>query len=283
MNITAIIPSLVEVDKEYMKLCVESLRQTVDWNIVIVTNGGNTTQPLDKQWLKGKATHVHNPQQGQCSAVNVGAQYAPPTTDYLFITNSDMYYAPDWNKNLRFDYPVFSPTLIEPVNNAGSAPPFLKFDGGLTLDEFNEEQVDKFVKYNLDNDKAEESGFNLPFFIRKDVWDTIGGYDTKYDPWGSNSDTDIQTRINIAGITPMRLRDILVYHFSCKSGTFDNSNQEAWQRNWDYFDKKFGFNRDILKSDVWYNKDMLPDSYDDSNFHPDWEMKFYEDEDEDNA
>ena len=278
MNVLAIIPSLPEVDKEYMELCVDSLRATVDWPIVVVTNGGRTTQPLDKSWTTGRCTHLHTRQQGQCNAVNIGAQYASPTTDYLFIVNSDMYFAPDWNKNLRFDYTVFSPNLVEPVNNNGSAPPFLKADGGFNLDEFDTELVDDYVKEMVKEEKGnEETGFNLPFFIRKDVWETIGGYDTKYDPWGSNSDTDLQTRINIAGITPMRLRDVLVYHFSNKSGTFDGSHQEEWQRNWDYFQQKFGFNRDELNSDVWYNLRMLPENIDDCKFQPDWMMKYGED------
>lgn len=276
-NVTVIVPSFPEADRDFLELCVDSLRKTVDWSIIVVTNGGRTTLPLDRMWVKGRCQHLHCPKQGQCNAVNTGAQVVHPNTDYLFIVNSDMYFSPDWHKNLRFDYPVFSPVLIEPVNNNGSAPPFVKFDGGFTLEEFKPEQVDKFVKHNLDNDKKEESGFNLPFFIRKDVWDTIGGYDIKYDPWGSNSDTDLQTKINLAGITPMRLRDVMVYHFSNKSGTFDGSHQDAWQKNWDYFDAKWGFNRDILGSDVWYNRDMLPKGYESNNYHPDWEMNYADD------
>lgn len=277
VKVTAIIPCLPEADKEYMQLCVESLRATVDWPIIVVTNGGRTTQPLDKMWVKGKCQYFHVPTQGQCRAVNVGSQMVDPTTEYLFVINSDMYFSPGWNKNLKFKDLVFSPTLVEPTNNPGSAEPFLKFDGGFTLDEFDELRVDKFVKYNLNNDKVHETGFNLPFFIRKDVWDTIGGYDEAYDPWGSNSDTDLQTKINLAGITPIRHRDILVYHFSNKSGTFDGSHQDAWQKNWDYFNNKWGFNRDELKSDVWRNTDMLPEDIDDCLYQPDWMMKYYED------
>lgn len=277
VKVTVIIPCLPEADRDYMMLCVESLRATVDWPIIVVTNGGRTTQPIDKEWVSGKCRYFHVPTQGQCRAVNVGSQMADPTTEYLFVVNSDMYFSPGWNKNLKFKDPVFSPTLVEPVNNAGSAEPFLKFDGGFTLDEFNQKQVDKFIKYNQSNDKVHETGFNLPFFIRKDVWDTIGGYDEKYDPWGSNSDTDLQTKINLAGITPMRHRDVLVYHFSQKSGTFGNANQEYWQRNWDYFDKKWGFNRDQLGSDVWRNTDILPENIDDCLYQPDWMMKYYED------
>lgn len=274
-KVTAIIPSLAEVDKHYLKLCVESLRATVDWDIIVVTNGGRDQNPIADLKIKGISKHLHTKQQGQCNAVNIGAQVAESNTDYLFVSNADMYYAPGWNKNLRFDDLCFSPNLVEPTNNAGSAPPFLKYNGGFTLDEFQREAVDDMIEARVDIEKGvEETGFNLPFFIRKDIWQTIGGYDTKYDPWGSNSDTDLQTKINLAGITPMRLRDVLVYHFSNKSGTFDNSNQEYWWRNWNYYQDKWGFNRDELGSDVWMNKDMLPTDKARIKYQPEWAGKY---------
>ena len=270
-SVTVIIPSLYAVDKDYLELTVKSLRKTVDWPIIVVTNGTPAPEPLQ---FEGVTKRLHTKDQGQCNAVNIGAQDIH--TDYIFISNSDMYYAPGWLNYVQgTEYPpVWSPNLVEPTNNVGSAPPFLKLDAGYTLDEFKPKVVDNFVKLHEDNE--EEPGFNFPVFIRKDVWDTIGGYDVKYDPWGSNGDTDLQTKINLAGITPMRLRDVLVYHFSNKSGTFDGTHQDAWQKNWDYFNQKWGFNRDDLGSDVWYNKDMLPKDLSDSKYQPEWINKYKE-------
>lgn len=253
MKVTAIIPSLYAVDKDYLKLCVKSLRATTDWDIVVVTNGTPVAEPLP---FKGVTSRLHTRDQGQCNAVNIGAQGA--NSDYIFIVNSDMYFAPGWNKNLKFEHPVFSPNLVEPVNNAGSAAPFLKADAGYNLDEFNRGMLDHHIATIIDEDHTVEPGLNFPLFVKKDLWDLLGGYDTAYDPWGSNSDTDLQTRINLAGVTPMRMRDVLVYHFSNKSGTFDGTHQDFYQNNIDYFRDKFGFDRDELGSDVWYNKDMTP-------------------------
>lgn len=279
MKVAAIIPCLYEVDGDYLKLCVESLRATVDWDIIVVTNG--MPNPPNLRHIEGITQHLHTSDQGQCRAVNIGAKVANPAVDYLFVSNADMYYAPGWDKNLRFDYPVFSPNLIEPTNNAGSAPPFLKLDGGFTLDEFNQPVVDEAVSQHVSSPRPKDhnaeayqtTGFNLPFFVRKDVWQTIGGYDETYDPWGANSDTDLQTKIELAGIQPMRLRDVLVYHFSNKSGTFDGSHQEAWQRNWDYYTKKWGFNRDDdPKPDTWMAKDLV--NKEKNIYHPEWEDRF---------
>lgn len=260
MKVAVIIPSLARETKPYLKLCVESLRATTDWDIFVVTNGGRDKPDLSD--IHGITNHLHTRDQGQCNAVNIGAQLASPDTDYLFISNDDMYYAPGWNFYLdeRDEPLVFSPNLVEPVDNAGSAPPFLKYDGGLTIENFNRVGVDHFIDENVEVKLAiQEPGFNFPLFIHKRVWQFLGGYDVAYDPWGSNGDTDLQTRINLAGIIPQRLEDVLVYHFSSKSGTFDGTHQDFYQHNIEYFKQKFGFDRDELGSDVWYNKDMIPE------------------------
>lgn len=255
-KVAVIIPTLPK-NKDYLKFCVESLRATVDWDILVVSNG-DKTKPYYGD-IQGITAHLHNRDQGQCKAVNIGYQLVSPTTDYIFIVNDDMYFAPGWLNEMQYTnkWPVvWSPNLVEPTDNKGSAAPFLKLDAGYTIDAFNKEKVDDFVKVHEDND--EEPGFNFPVFIKKDLWDLLGGYDVAYDPWGSNSDTDLQTRINLAGVIPMRLRDVLVYHFSNKSGTFDGTHQDFYLNNIEYFRDKFGFDRDELHSDVWYNKDMIP-------------------------
>lgn len=262
-KVAVIIPSLAsEATLPYLKLTVESLRATVDWDIIVVTNGTKAKPILDD--IYGITQHMHTRDQGQCNAVNIGAQVASPATDYLFISNDDMYYAPGWNINLEFNKLVLSPNLVEPTDNNGSAQPFLKFNGGYTLDNFNQEAIDKHIRKSVkewqdaETGAGEQAGFNFPVFIKKDFWNFLGGYDVAYDPWGSNGDTDLQTRINLAGVSPVRLRDVLVYHFSNKSGTFDGTHQDYYLNNLEYFHDKFGFDRDELGSDVWYNKDMIP-------------------------
>lgn len=280
-----LIPSLIDVDKKYLKVCVESLRESgFDGDIIVVGNGTRDMNPLHDTPIKGITKFNVTKQQGQCNAVNRAAEQVEGGIKWIMVSNSDMYYAPGWDKylpNFDDDTPLcFSPNLIEPTNNPGSAKPFKKLDAGFTLEEFNKPKVDYYVtNKNEYNGKRggpgskTQSGFNLPFFIRLDVWRTIGGYDEHYDPWGSNSDTDLQTKINLAGITPVRLLDVLVYHFSNKSGTFEG-HQDYWQKNWDYYQNKWGFNRDQLGSDVWMNKNMLPEDTKDSNYQPPWTGKY---------
>lgn len=275
-RVTAIIPSLVDIDKHYLKLCVESLRASgFDGDITVVANGSRDMNPLHDIDIKGITKFLTTKQQGQCNAVNMGVSAVEGDCKYLFVINSDMYFASGWDNGLlkESNMPLcWSPNLVEPTNNLGSADPFEKLDAGFTLDEFDPDKMDEFVK--LHEDTTVEDGFNLPFIIDIELWRTIGGYDTKYDPWGSNSDTDLQTRINLAGVTPKRYRNAIVYHFSNKSGTFDGTHQTEWQQNWDYFNQKFGFDRDTLGSDVWYNKDMIPEDLDNIKFQPEWLGKY---------
>lgn len=275
---TAVIIPTLPKNREYLRLCVESLRATVDWDIIVVSNG--TDVRPDYSDVHGITQHIHTPDQGQCIATNLGAEFVDAGVEYLMVTNDDMYYAPGWNRNLHVNEEtglVFSPNLVEPTNNAGSAPPFLKADGGFTLDEFKRDVVDAFIDEQVEATppKLQETGFNLPFFIKKKVWDRIGGYDVAYDPWGSNSDTDLQAKIHIAGIQTIRLRDVLVYHFSNKSGTFDGTHQAEWQRNFDYFTEKFGFNRDTVPGcDVWYSKNILPEDDAAIKYRPIWKGEY---------
>lgn len=275
-RVTAIIPSLVDIDKHYLKLCVESLRASgFDGDITVVANGSRDMNPLHDIDIKGITKFLTTKQQGQCNAVNMGVSAVEGDCKYLFVINSDMYFASGWDNGLlkESNMPLcWSPNLVEPTNNLGSADPFEKLDAGFTLSEFDPDKMDEFVK--LHEDTTVEDGFNLPFIIDIELWRTIGGYDTKYDPWGSNSDTDLQTRINLAGVTPKRYRNAIVYHFSNKSGTFDGTHQTEWQQNWDYFNQKFGFDRDTLGSDVWYNKDMIPEDLDNIKFQPEWLGKY---------
>lgn len=280
-KITVVIPTLVEVDRDYLKLCVDSLRGSVDWDIIVVANGTKDMNPFSGNPVRGITKLFITRTQGQCNAVNRGVEAVEGDTKWIMVSNADMFYAPQWTKNLpKFDETTplcFSPNMVEPSDNAGSAPPFLKFNGGNDLEHFRRQEVIAHLTKEQDRDHTVTDGFNLPFFMRLDVWRDIGGYDQKYDPWGSNSDTDLQTKINIAGITPKRLRDVLVYHFSNKSGTFQRDNPEkdqAWWNNWKYYEEKWGFNRDQLGSDVWMNEKMLPEDIEQIKYQPEWTGKY---------
>ena len=172
-KITAIIPSLVDVDKKYLKVCVESLRASgFDGDIIVVANGTRDSNPLHDTPIKGITKFLVTKTQGQCNAVNQGASIVEGDCRYIFVINADMYFVKGWDNDLLQmvdDLPrCWSPNLVEPTNNPGSAKPFLKLDAGFTLDEFQPEKVKEFIDSHTTNDEW-ETGFNLPFMIRISV------------------------------------------------------------------------------------------------------------------
>jgi GT2 family glycosyltransferase len=243
--ISIIIPTLKK-NEDYLNLCINSIVEHTNFSfeILIAENGEGTDYP-----------------QGQCQAVNRVAKQAKG--DWLFIVNDDMYFPYGWDKMIDFRISdCFSPNLVEPTEQ-GSAPPFLKINAGNELN-FNRDMVNYFCLSN--KDEKVEHGFNFPVFIKKSLWDKVGGYDEKYDPFGSNGDSDLQCKVVLAGVYPRRNRGVLVYHLGSKSGTQNPENHSYWQRNWDYFIEKWGFPR---AENPWFYISIPTEN----KFHPDWEVK----------
>lgn len=215
--------------------------------------------------------------QGQCKAVN--AAVAITTTPWIFVTNDDMIYPPGWFEKLVVDHNISMPSIdIEYIDNLmcisprlveprSGAPTFInEFCGGAGGDFDKQKFLDFSSQYAGEGLKT---GFNLPFLISRELWDTIGGYDVQYDPWSSNSDSDLEYKIKLAGIQPYQNNNCVVYHFSQTSGTFEPRNQIYWQNNWDYFIKKWGFPR--TDSGIWEASFEIPKE---NIYHPTWEGKY---------
>lgn len=241
MNLSIIIPTMnttgdCSQDRKVdysLTQCLRSLEETVpDIPIVIASNNG------DPKWItmSKNMSRINLWEQGQCKAVNAAVQTT--NTEWIMITNDDMIYSPMWLKNLEFTYDCFSPKLVEPQDGA---PTFIKHFCGGAGGDFNK---DKFYEYlSTYNGNGFKTGFNLPFIIRRELWDLVGGYDISYDPWGSNSDSDLEYKIKLAGVQPMQSQASLVYHFSQTSGTFNPTHHDAWVKNSQYFEQKWGFPR----------------------------------------
>jgi hypothetical protein len=213
--------------QDYLDLCVQSLMRNTSRfavELLVARNGLDSGHP-----------------QGQCQAVNREAIHA--SSEWLFIINDDMYLPPGWDVAADFGRSLcWVPNLIEPME-VGSAAPFLKCDAHCDLVDFDQTLVDRMAGDLRSAKQGWENGFNFPIFIHKSLWDTIGGYDARYDPWGSNSDSDLLAKVVLAGVQPLRNRDCWVYHFSGKAGTFDGTHEAERQANFRYYESKWGFAR----------------------------------------
>lgn len=267
MNITIIIPTLnstgdVARDKKIhyaFANCLASLGETVPDIPVIVASNGNDPGYLP-MYLHPKATRINLWEQGQCRAVN--AAVASCNTEWIMVTNDDMVFPPYWSDSMEFqNYKCISPKLVEPNDGA---PTFIKHNCGGAGGDFDKDMFLNYVKNY--KGKSWNTGFNLPFIIKRDLWDLIGGYDINYDPFGSNSDSDLEYKVRLAGVQPMQSQASLVYHFSQTSGTFNPKNHEYWQRNFTYFEQKWGFPR--TDDGIWEANFQIP--YDKLKYKPNW-------------
>ena len=266
MNLTIIIPTMnttgdPEQDKKVrysLNQCLVSLNETVPDNpIIIASNNGD---PKYIPTYNNNTTRINIWEQGQCKAVN--AAVATTNTEWIMVSNDDQIYPPGWL--IPFNNPEFecmSPKLVEP--QAG-APTFRVYPCGGAGGDFDKQKFGDYVANYING--GWETGFNLPFLIKRELWDKIGGYDINYDPWGSNSDSDLEYKIKLAGVQPMQSQSSLVYHFSQTSGTFNPKNNEHWQRNFKYFEDKWGFPR--TDEGIWEASFSIP--YEKLKFKPKW-------------
>lgn len=260
-DVTIVIPTLANERNEFaLKECLLSLYESdfpMD-HIIVAYNGvfgGFGVQDVKTIWVE---------EQGQCKAVN--ATVATVNTHWVMVSNDDMIYPKDWFERLTdFDENeiwCISPVLVEP---RPGAPTFIVYPCGGVGGDWDKEKFMEFAqKYE---GSGLRSGFNLPFLVKKEVWDLVGGYDVNFDPFSSNSDSDLEYKFKLAGVKMYQNTNCPVYHFSNTSDTFLPENRSYWEKNWNYFIEKWGFPR--TDDGIWEATFEIP--MDKLRFHPFWE------------
>jgi len=246
MRLSIIIPTLRE-NENYLKLTIESIRKYAkeDNEIIVATNNG----PAWDVPIEGIKV-VHREEQGQCGAVNLGVKNA--TNEYIYISDDDVVFAPNWEEltEKAKEVEFLSGNFMENATKGGAAAPFVVNNCGTDTNNFD------WAKWDNDSLTMKEdrwqNGFGFPLICKKSLWEEIEGYDENLDPWGSGCDSDIEYKVALKGIMPMRWRGVLTYHFSQVSGSF--TKPEAlpfWDRNRRYFEQKFGIAR-AGSPDIWF-------------------------------
>ncbi len=276
---TIIIPHLGRSNESRLAIseCTLSLFETEPGiKKIIVINGIVFEGDFDLFANRENTSIMTLSEQGQCKAVN--AAVATTNTPWIMVTNDDMIYPPGWFDRLlgiaqtgfpkdNGDIRCISPKLIEP--RAG-APTFEEFFAGGAGGDFDKQKWLKFAEnYTGRSSNSVRTGFNLPFLISHELWDLIGGYDVNFDPWGSNSDSDLEYKIRLAGVQPLQNTNCPVYHFSQTSGTFEPQNNSWWQNNFAYFEAKWGFPR--TDTGIWEANFHMPTKEEGRKFKPEWE------------
>lgn len=246
MKISILIPTLDNV--EYMKIIVPAIREhtTNPYEILVYAND---MSPKMKEYASKESFDVFeysHKNEGIALAVNVLAKRA--TGDIVFFLNDDMYLAPNWDKALirkindSIFYQYLTPCMFEPrwENPTMNTP----FNYGRTPETWQEQKF-LFEWWDLRQIKEDIISQSIPTFVKKELWDRVGGYDEKYWP-GFGTDPDFVAKIYFRAKKegkPHEFRGVSdsgVYHFQCISTERIQNHNLYRQKAHKRFEEKWG-------------------------------------------
>lgn len=223
MKISIVIPTLNNVG--YMKIGIPAIRKhTVNPYEILVY--ANEMSAETKAYALKESFDVFEysyKNEGIALAVNILAKKA--TGDVIFYLNDDMYVAPRWDEALTrkinpdIFYQYLTPCMFEPrwKNPTMNSP----FDYGRTPEAWQEQKFLSEWK-NLRLIKEDIISGSIPTFVKKELWDKVGGYDEEYWP-GFGTDPDLIAKIYFMAKKEGRphefrgVADSGIYHFQCIS------------------------------------------------------------------
>jgi len=216
--------------------------------LVVYDNGGNagsilpwkvkacgTSEALGKNEIKviGDGKNI-----GLNAALNECAKIA--TGDYFYLPHTDMYLMPGWDKNLLEvckNLPPASFLLcsrsIEPTK--GHTEYHIIKDYGKEWNEFNEQGLlQDFKEYK---DRSVVSGYRMPFFLHRSLWQRMQGVDSKYFSYCTDDDL-VQTAYDVGVRRFLMVYDSLVYHLQGKSNAQQKVDKDS-NKPYEYFVEKW--------------------------------------------
>lgn len=163
---------------------------------------------------------------------NINEMFLQAENQIVSYLQSDMVICKDYDlevlKHLKANM-VLCSTRIEPPLHPSSGEKHTR-DFGLDPDVFNLSRFTEEAEV-LKQEKITEYFF-APFTLYKDVWNNIGGHDTRFRR--SREDSDILTRLVLNGTKIIQVWNALVYHFTCTSSRgkawFDQNNTQAQEK-----------------------------------------------------
>jgi len=224
---------------DHTKVLLKSLKENLDGKeheILIFVDSDNEGTA---NWLKEQKkyfydlkiiTHKLKPCVGYSRNNNLLVELAK--YDIVSYLQSDMVIGPHYDTGILSELEessILSSTRIEPPLHGYSDYTITK-DFGTDPTNFNMEEWNTYSESVKSNRAAEY--FFAPITFYKNVWQSIGGYDTKFRR--GREDSDFVQRAVHAGIKLIQTWQSNVYHFTCVSSRgknwFDSNNEQAKKR-----------------------------------------------------
>jgi glycosyltransferase involved in cell wall biosynthesis len=240
--ISTIIPTYKS--PEALEICLKSAieNQKFSNQIIVVVDGFYN---INKEVLEKykDAIDILNLEEnvGLSKATNIGVYNSK--FDRILVVNDDNVFPTDWDDKLLSNYKedrVISPNQIEP--NESIFDEFVIKSFGPPED-FNLKDFNEYEK-QLSSDTITGKGSTLPFFMNKQYYLVLGGWDEGY-PGAWTVDWDFFHKCDLAGLEMIRTFNCHFYHF-VSVGT-ESSAEEKMKKSvlekecHEYFNYKWGF------------------------------------------
>ena len=252
-----IIPTLNNL--KYLKFCINNIKKNSNLDNEILVHVSDDVEGQTRNYLKSQniGFTFTSKNVGLCSAINIVAEKV--SNDYLIYAHDDMYFCPGWEqpllneiRNIRHKKFYISGSMIEP--NSGH----IKFNCGLTLEDFNEEKL--LQNLNDLNIEDHQGTHFAPHCVHRDIWKKVGGFSEEFNP-GIASDPDFNMKLWKEGVRIFKgLNAFKVYHFGSittrkNKNIKQNRGDVTFLRKWcisTHFFKKY-----YLKSNTVYKAPLI--------------------------
>ncbi len=244
---------------------IKSIRSTLNqgtYKIVVVDNASTdgVTQFLEQQedilLIKNTENVGFGPACNQAVAATIGTEFEK--CDVLLLNN---------DTRLVFDSVYYLKKALYSAENIGAVGSLSNYAGNKQQLDIEFDTVDDYIKYGekinvpMESPYLERSRLSaFAMLIRRDVWDSVGGFDEEFAP-GYYEDDALSMEILKRGYRLLLVRNSFIYHAGSQS--FINTDYEKLlSDHHKLFEEKYGF--DILKycyasgtviSQIPYNKD----------------------------
>jgi glycosyltransferase involved in cell wall biosynthesis len=240
--------------------CLDSIKKNSTLKIqpiVIINDGADGT--LDWFLNQKEIDYIHSGENiGICYALNIARSLVK--SDYIMYANDDMYFLPDWDKNLMINIQktghnnfMFSSTMIEPDETGNKCISLGNY--GKTLVDFQEKKLLEQYQRHIRTDWKGSTW--PPNVVHRDIWDLVGGFSIEFSP-GMYSDPDFSIKLFQAGVRHFKgVGNSLVYHFGSKSTKRVKKNKGRntflmkWGMTANYFSKVY------LETGMEWNEDPV--------------------------
>ncbi len=224
--------------------CQSCFTKEAETEIVFYDNGGNgdTLKFIAEESEKWDSISVKILGNGKNIGLNAALNQCAKAAkfDYFYLCHTDMALLNNWDKPFLYlakKYPgdkfLFCSRSIEP--HQGHTPFHIISDYGDTIENFDAGRL--FVDYMNPFDPSIVTGYRMPFFMHRKLWEKMGGVDESYFSYATDDDL-FMTAYDVGVRRFWMVNQSLVYHMQGKSNAQQTVDKDS-RKPYEYFEEKW--------------------------------------------